>query len=55
MFATRSSERPNHIGLHRVTITAIELPTLLRVLALEAIDGTPILDLNAVMEESRDE
>jgi tRNA (Thr-GGU) A37 N-methylase len=38
-----------------VTITAIELPTLLRVLALEAIDGTPILDLKAVMEESRDE
>ena len=55
VFATRSSERPNPIGLHRVTVTAIEAPTLLRVLALEAIDGTPILDLKAVMEESRDE
>jgi tRNA-Thr(GGU) m(6)t(6)A37 methyltransferase TsaA len=55
VFATRSSERPNPIGLHRVTVSAIESPTLLRVLALEAIDGTPILDLKAVMEESRDE
>jgi tRNA-Thr(GGU) m(6)t(6)A37 methyltransferase TsaA len=55
VFATRSSERPNPIGLHRVTVTAIEARTRLRVRALEAIDGTPILDLKAVMEESRDE
>ena len=55
VFATRSSERPNPIGLHRVTVTAIEAPTRLRVRALEAIDGTPILDLKAVMEESRDD
>jgi tRNA (Thr-GGU) A37 N-methylase len=45
VFATRSSERPNPIGLHRVTITAIEAPTRLRVRALEAVDGTPIIDL----------
>jgi tRNA-Thr(GGU) m(6)t(6)A37 methyltransferase TsaA len=55
VFATRSAQRPNPIGLHRVTITAIEGPTRLRVRALEAIDGTPILDLKAVMPESRDE
>jgi tRNA-Thr(GGU) m(6)t(6)A37 methyltransferase TsaA len=55
VFATRSSERPNPIGVHRVTITAIESGTLLHVSALEAIDGTPILDLKAVMEESRGE
>jgi tRNA-Thr(GGU) m(6)t(6)A37 methyltransferase TsaA len=55
VFATRSPDRPNPIGLHRVTVTAIESPTVLRVRALEAIDGTPILDLKAVMEESRDE
>jgi tRNA-Thr(GGU) m(6)t(6)A37 methyltransferase TsaA len=55
VFATRSPDRPNPIGLHRVTVSEIEAPTLLRVLALEAIDGTPILDLKAVMEESRDE
>jgi tRNA-Thr(GGU) m(6)t(6)A37 methyltransferase TsaA len=55
VFATRSLDRPNPIGLHRVTITAIEPPTFLRVSALEAIDGTPILDLKAVMEESTDD
>jgi tRNA-Thr(GGU) m(6)t(6)A37 methyltransferase TsaA len=55
VFATRSPDRPNPIGLHRVTITAIESPTFLRVSALEAIDSTPILDLKAVMEESTDD
>lgn len=54
VFATRSPDRPNPIGLHRVTVTSIESPTLLRVSALEAIDGTPILDLKAVMVESAD-
>jgi tRNA-Thr(GGU) m(6)t(6)A37 methyltransferase TsaA len=55
VFATRSPDRPNPIGLHRVTVTAIEAPTRLRVLALEVIDGTPIIDLKAAMEGSRDE
>jgi tRNA-Thr(GGU) m(6)t(6)A37 methyltransferase TsaA len=55
VFDTRSPDRPNPIGLHRVTVTAIEASTRLRVLALEAIDGTPILDLKAVMEEASDE
>ena len=55
VFATRSPDRPNPIGLHRVTITAIESPTLLRVAALEAIDGTPILDVKVVLGESRDD
>jgi tRNA-Thr(GGU) m(6)t(6)A37 methyltransferase TsaA len=55
VFATRSPNRPNPIGLHRVTVIAIDSPTLLRVSALETIDGTPILDLKAVMAESRDE
>lgn len=51
VFATRSSERPNPIGLHRVLVTALESPTRLRVSALEAIDGTPILDLKAAIDE----
>jgi tRNA-Thr(GGU) m(6)t(6)A37 methyltransferase TsaA len=55
VFATRSPDRPNPIGLHRVTVSAVESPTRLRVEALEAIDGTPILDLKAVIGESRDE
>jgi tRNA-Thr(GGU) m(6)t(6)A37 methyltransferase TsaA len=52
VFATRSPDRPNPIGLQRVTVTAIGSPTRLHVRALEAIDGTPILDLKAVMDES---
>jgi tRNA (Thr-GGU) A37 N-methylase len=43
VLATRSPDRRNPVGLHRLTITAIESPTLLRVSALEAIDGTPIV------------
>ena len=54
VFATRSPDRPNPIGVHRVTITAIESGTRLRVQALEAVDGTPIIDLKAVMAESRE-
>jgi tRNA-Thr(GGU) m(6)t(6)A37 methyltransferase TsaA len=52
VFATRSPDRPNPIGLHRVTISAIEAPTRLRVTALEVIDGTPILDLKVVIDET---
>jgi len=55
VFATRSSDRPNPIGLHRVTVMAIESPTRLRVSALEAIDGTPIVDIKTVIAESGDE
>jgi tRNA-Thr(GGU) m(6)t(6)A37 methyltransferase TsaA len=50
VFATRSPDRPNPIGIHRVTVTAIDPPARIRVAALEAIDGTPILDLKAVID-----
>ena len=40
VFATRSPDRPNPIGLHRVTITKIESPTRLHVAVLETINGT---------------
>ena len=52
VFRTRSPDRPNPIGLHRVTVTALEGPTTLRVGALEAIDGTPIIDLKIAMREA---
>lgn len=55
VFGTRSPGRPNPIGLHRVSVSDIVPPSSLRVRALEAVDGTPILDLKAVMGESRDE
>jgi tRNA-Thr(GGU) m(6)t(6)A37 methyltransferase TsaA len=52
VFRTRSPDRPNPIGVHRVTVTALDGPTTLRVDALEAIDGTPIVDLKVAMRES---
>ena len=48
VFTTRSPDRPNPIGLHRVTILSID-GTRLRVRNLEALDGTPILDLKPVL------
>jgi tRNA-Thr(GGU) m(6)t(6)A37 methyltransferase TsaA len=48
VFGTRSSDRPNPIGLHRVTV--LELDGLrLRVSALEALDGTPVVDVKPVL------
>jgi tRNA-Thr(GGU) m(6)t(6)A37 methyltransferase TsaA len=47
VFATRSPHRPNPIGLHRVTVRAVE-SSRLRVGPLEAIDGTPVIDLKPV-------
>ena len=48
VFSTRSPDRPNPIGLHRVEVVSIEGSTL-GVAALEAIDGTPILDIKPVL------
>jgi len=49
VFATRSPHRPNPIGLHRAEIAAIDGPRV-RVRALEAVDGTPILDVKPVLK-----
>ena len=54
VFATRSPDRPNPIGLHRVTVIGTDPPTSIHVDALEAIDGTPILDLKVAMEGASD-
>ncbi|MCU7820757.1 tRNA (N6-threonylcarbamoyladenosine(37)-N6)-methyltransferase TrmO [Kitasatospora sp. DSM 101779] len=51
VFATRSPDRPNPIGLHRVTILAVE-GLRLRVSDLEALDGTPVLDVKPVLPGS---
>ena len=50
VFSTRSPDRPNPIGLHMVTVTAVENGTL-TVTGLEAIDGTPVLDVKPVLGE----
>jgi len=48
VFATRSPDRPNPIGLHRVTVLAID-GARVRVSGLEALDGTPVVDVKPVL------
>jgi tRNA-Thr(GGU) m(6)t(6)A37 methyltransferase TsaA len=48
VFSTRSPDRPNPIGLHTVTIEAVE-DNAITVRGLEAIDGTPVLDVKPVL------
>jgi len=50
VFSTRSPDRPNPIGLHRVRVTAVD-GTRVQVRSLEAVDGTPILDLKPTLSE----
>jgi tRNA-Thr(GGU) m(6)t(6)A37 methyltransferase TsaA len=63
VFSTRSADRPNPIGLHRVRIVAVHVPESvaragyltdrprIRVRDLEAVDGTPILDVKPTLDE----
>jgi len=51
VFSTRSADRPNPIGLHEVEVLALDGPRL-RVRDLEAVDGTPVLDLKPVLGPS---
>ena len=51
VFATRSPDRPNPVGLHRVTVLEV-MDQKLRVIPLEAIDGTPIVDIKPVLASS---
>ena len=48
VFATRSPDRPNPLGLHLVTVREIA-GTRLRIAPIEAIDGTPVVDLKPVL------
>ena len=48
VFSTRSADRPNPIGLHEVEVLAVEGERV-RVRPLEAVDGTPVLDLKPVI------
>ncbi|HEU5393210.1 MAG TPA: tRNA (N6-threonylcarbamoyladenosine(37)-N6)-methyltransferase TrmO, partial [Candidatus Methylomirabilis sp.] len=52
VFATRSPDRPNPIGLHRVRVSRIEESTRVLVEPLEAIDGTPVVDVKPVLPAS---
>ena len=48
VFSTRSADRPNPIGLHEVEVLAVE-GNRIQVRPLEAVDGTPVLDLKPVL------
>jgi len=48
VFATRSPDRPNPIGLHRTTITGVA-PPIVAIANSKAVDGTPILDIKPVL------
>jgi tRNA-Thr(GGU) m(6)t(6)A37 methyltransferase TsaA len=52
VFATRSPHRPNPIGLHRVRVLEID-GARLRVADLEALDGTPVVDIKPVLGDDR--
>jgi tRNA-Thr(GGU) m(6)t(6)A37 methyltransferase TsaA len=53
VFATRSPDRPNPLGLHRVTVLSIA-GNRLKVGPIEAIDGTPVVDIKPVLPQSAD-
>jgi len=53
VFATRSPHRPNPLGLHRVTVRELD-GTRLRIGPIEAIDGTPVVDIKPVLAERDD-
>ena len=52
VFATRAPDRPNPIGLHEVEIVDI-VGTRVHLRHLEALDGTPVLDLKPVLTQDR--
>jgi tRNA-Thr(GGU) m(6)t(6)A37 methyltransferase TsaA len=52
VFSTRSADRPNPVGIHRARVVAIEGGTRVRVDAIEAVDGTPVIDLKPVLDRA---
>lgn len=52
VFSTRSADRPNPIGLHRVRVVAVD-DLRLQVRDLEAVHGTPVLDVKPVLTAFR--
>jgi tRNA-Thr(GGU) m(6)t(6)A37 methyltransferase TsaA len=50
VFSTRSPDRPNPLGMHRVRILEVD-GTRVRVTDMEAVDGTPIVDIKPVLSD----
>jgi tRNA-Thr(GGU) m(6)t(6)A37 methyltransferase TsaA len=53
VFSTRSPDRPNPLGLHRVRVLAIN-DEILFIGPIEVVDGTPVVDIKPVVEQSKD-
>jgi len=53
VFSTRSPDRPNPVGLHRVQVIAVD-GLRVQVDGLEALDGTPVIDVKAVLNQVAD-
>lgn len=51
IFSTRSPGRPNPLGLHTVTVVSVEDNTRIKVSGLEALNGTPIVDIKPVWSD----
>jgi tRNA-Thr(GGU) m(6)t(6)A37 methyltransferase TsaA len=51
VFSTRSADRPNPVGLHEVEVLAVD-GARVQVRGLEAVDGTPVIDLKPVLRRS---
>jgi len=51
VFSTRSPDRPNPVGLHRVKVLAID-PGRLHIGPVEVINGTPVIDIKPVVESN---
>jgi tRNA-Thr(GGU) m(6)t(6)A37 methyltransferase TsaA len=50
VFATRSPDRPNPIGLHRTKVLGVDGGRFIKLEGLEAIDGSPVLDIKPVLD-----
>jgi tRNA-Thr(GGU) m(6)t(6)A37 methyltransferase TsaA len=55
VFKTRSPDRPNPIGLHKTTIIELESGSRVLVKPLEAVDGTPVIDIKCVLSGENEE
>ena len=51
VFSTRSPDRPNPVGLHRVPVIAVD-GLRVQVGGLEALDGTPVIDVKPVLDQA---
>jgi tRNA-Thr(GGU) m(6)t(6)A37 methyltransferase TsaA len=50
VFATRSPDRPNPIGIHRTKVLGVDRDRFIQVQGIEVIDGTPVIDIKPVLD-----